>query len=337
MDGATLRDEWESEAERWIAWARAPGHDSYWRHHRRQVLGLLPAPGRRTLDLGCGEGRVTRDLVSLGHRVVGLEASPTLAAAAATHDDAVPVVLADAVAIPLPGGAVDLVVAFMSLHDVDDLAGAVAEIARVLEPGGRAVIAVVHPLNSAGSWSDEAGTSFRIDDGYLTPRRVDDAVERDGLTMRFVSEHRPLVDHSRALEAVGLVVEALREPTDPDPEGRWSDIPLFLHLRVVKPPVGELLGRRIFHITTPADADRLLGTGTLDPPSLATDGFVHCSTADQVVATTERWLAGVEDLVLVELDVERLEADVRWPEVYPGQRFPHVHGPLNGCAVQHSN
>ncbi|MEM8903913.1 MAG: DUF952 domain-containing protein [Actinomycetota bacterium] len=90
---------------------------------------------------------------------------------------------------------------------------------------------------------------------------------------------------------------------------------------------------RIFHITSPDEAARLLETGRLEPPSLATEGFAHCSTAEQVVATTQRWMADVDDLVLVELDVERLDADVRWPEVYPGQRFPHVHGPLTAEAV----
>ena len=47
-----LRDSWEVEAEHWIKWARAPGHDSYWRHHRDQFIGLLPRPdsARSMLD-----------------------------------------------------------------------------------------------------------------------------------------------------------------------------------------------------------------------------------------------------------------------------------------------
>jgi hypothetical protein len=42
----TLRDDWEAHAGQWIRWARAPGHDSYWRFHRDQFLRLLPPPGR---------------------------------------------------------------------------------------------------------------------------------------------------------------------------------------------------------------------------------------------------------------------------------------------------
>ncbi len=95
-----------------------------------------------------------------------------------------------------------------------------------------------------------------------------------------------------------------------------------------------LTGMPIYHITTPADADRLMAEGVLEPPSLAAEGFVHCSTDEQVVATTDRWFAPDAQLVLLELDPGRLgSAELRWPEVYPGQRFPHVHGPLRAEAV----
>jgi ubiquinone/menaquinone biosynthesis C-methylase UbiE len=86
------------------------------------------------VDVGCGEGRLGRVLAASGHRVVGFDASPTSAHAAATHPEAHPVAVADAVRLPLPGGAADLAIAFMSLHDFDDLASAVTEVARVLTP-----------------------------------------------------------------------------------------------------------------------------------------------------------------------------------------------------------
>lgn len=53
-----LRQAWERHAPEWIAWARTPGHDSYWKFHRESFLPLVPGPGRLTVDLGCGEGRV---------------------------------------------------------------------------------------------------------------------------------------------------------------------------------------------------------------------------------------------------------------------------------------
>jgi 2-polyprenyl-3-methyl-5-hydroxy-6-metoxy-1,4-benzoquinol methylase len=77
-----LSESWETHAGEWITWARAAGHDSYWRFHRDQFLRLLPPPGRRTVDIGCGEGRLTRHLKSLGHAVVGIDASRSLVTAA---------------------------------------------------------------------------------------------------------------------------------------------------------------------------------------------------------------------------------------------------------------
>ena len=90
---------------------------------------------------------------------------------------------------------------------------------------------------------------------------------------------------------------------------------------------------RLFHITSQAEADELVASGVLEPPSLASEGFIHCSTAEQVVESTARHFPPGARLVLVELDQRRLESDVRWTEVYPGRWFPHVHGPLTAGAV----
>src|SRR5688500_12354530 len=151
----SLSEAWEREAAQWIVWARAPGHDSYWRFHRDQFLQLVPEPGRLTLDIGCGEGRLTRDLKARGHTVVGLDASSTLIAAARAADPGGDYRLVDAAQLPLADGCSDLAIAFMSLQDFDDMPRAVTEIGRVLRPGARACIAVVHPLNSAGTFADE--------------------------------------------------------------------------------------------------------------------------------------------------------------------------------------
>lgn len=155
MSDVSMREAWESNAEKWIGWARRPGFDSYHQFHGRRFLGIVPAPGRLTIDLGAGEGRLARDLVARGHRVVALDASPSLARACATSPEAIPTLLADAAATPLRGGCADLVVAFMSLQDVDEWEKAIGEAARLLMPGGRFLIAIVHPINSAGSFEGE--------------------------------------------------------------------------------------------------------------------------------------------------------------------------------------
>lgn len=227
-----LREKWEAHADEWIAWTRTPGHDSYDKFHRDQFLALVPAPGRATLDVGCGEGRLTRHLAGLGHRIAGIDGSPKMIAAATALSPDLELRVADAAALPLADGSFDLVVAFMSLHDVDDLEGAVREIARVLEPGGRLCLAIVHPLNSAGRF--EKRDRFVIADSYLSEHPYEDRIERGGLTMTFASQHRPLAAFFLELERNGFLTEALREPPSPDPSGRWQRLPLFLHLRAVK-------------------------------------------------------------------------------------------------------
>lgn len=237
----SLRDAWETEATRWIAWARQPGHDSYWRFHRDRFLDLLPPPTGTLVDVGCGEGRLPRDLAARGYRVIGIDASPTLVAAAREADPGGDYRVADGTALPLEDRSVEMVTAFMSLHDIDDINAAVGEIARVLLPGGRVCAAIVHPMNSAGRFEERTpSAAFVIRDSYFAWRRYADTVERDGLEVTFSSVHRPLEAIFAAFELADLPVERVVEIADPtDPPGeRWQRIPLFLQLRAFKPTEG---------------------------------------------------------------------------------------------------
>jgi SAM-dependent methyltransferase len=229
-----LGDGWNAHAHEWIAWARVPGLDTYWRFHRDAFLPLIPSPGRLTVDVGCGEGRVSRDLQAMGHRVLATDLSLAMSRAAAAHPtDPAPAVVADATRLPLATASGDCAVAFMSLHDIDHMSAAVKEIARVLTVGGHLVMAIVHPINSAGQFvgdSVDADRPFVIDGSYLESERYVDSVTRDGLTVTFHSEHRPLQAYTEALADAGFVIERLREPTDPNPAKPWRRIPLFLHI-----------------------------------------------------------------------------------------------------------
>ena len=233
----TLREAWEAEAANWVAWARAPGHDSYWQFHRDRFLDLLPPPGGPLLDVGCGEGRLPRDLKARGYEVIGIDASPSLIASAREADPGGDYRVADGAALPVPDASMAIVTAFMTLHDIDDLGGAVREIARVLTDDGRACIALVHPINSAGRFETQTPDApFIIRSSYFEARRYADRVERDGLLMTFNSVHRPLEALFAALEIAGLLAERLVEiPDTTDPPGdRWQRIPLFLHVRARK-------------------------------------------------------------------------------------------------------
>jgi SAM-dependent methyltransferase len=220
-------EHWEGQAERWAAWAREPGHDAYWDESGPPFFDVLPRPGRRTLDLGCGEGRVARDLEARGHSVVGVDASPTLVRFAAEADPEGDYLVADAAALPFDDASFDLVVAFNTLMDFDDMPGAVHEAARVLDRHGLLCACITHPLRDAGRFaSRERDAPFVIRETYFGKRRFELTVRRGGHEVAFRGWTYPLQDYVRAFEDGGFVFEAIREPPDPD----WP-IPNFLLFR----------------------------------------------------------------------------------------------------------
>lgn len=241
-DDRPLSEDSEAAARDWAEWARKPGHDSYWRFHQELFFALLPPPGRSTIDIGCGEGRVARDLKALGHNVVAVDVSPTMVEFAKAADPSMEVLVADAARLPFDDGAADLAIAFMSLQDVDDMPGAIHEAGRIVEHGGAFCLSIVHPINSAGRFENlDAGARFVIDNSYLEAHRYQDSIERDGLRMTFSSRHWPLEAYFRALQSSGFVVEALTEPTENaesvaerPARARWRRLPLFLDLRARK-------------------------------------------------------------------------------------------------------
>ena len=237
----SLREAWEANASSFTAWARAPAHDSYWRFHRDQFLEILPPPSGLTVDIGCGEGRLSRDLKARGHQVVGVDSSPTMVENARQADPSIEVHQADAATLPLGDAVADLAIAFMSLQDMDDMPAAIGEAARVLKRGGRLCVAIIHPLNSAGTFAGEDRDSpFVISGPYLDTFRYTDELERGGLSVTMASEHRPLEEYFAALTTAEFLVERLREPAVPEAairrprQRRWQRVPMFLHIRAVR-------------------------------------------------------------------------------------------------------
>lgn len=233
---------WEEEAENWIRWARAPGHDPYWDYAPTFFENIVPAPSRRTLEIGCGEGRVARDLSKRGHDVVAIDASSTLLAAAARADKNSFYLLAAAEQLPFQDSQFDLVVAYNSLMDVDDMPEAVREAARVLRRSGRLCICITHPINDAGRFEDESPQAiFKIEGSYFGRRRLEERFERDDLEITFRSWLYPLAAYSTALEQAGFVIERIDEPLPASRSisqrpllARWQRVPMFLFIRALK-------------------------------------------------------------------------------------------------------
>jgi uncharacterized protein (DUF952 family) len=91
----------------------------------------------------------------------------------------------------------------------------------------------------------------------------------------------------------------------------------------------------ILHITTKTLWNMAQGLGRYSAPSLASEGFIHCSTPSQVVATAERFYAGQHGLILLVIDSERIQPEVKYEAGTdkPDESFPHIHGTLNLDAV----
>jgi uncharacterized protein (DUF952 family) len=94
------------------------------------------------------------------------------------------------------------------------------------------------------------------------------------------------------------------------------------------------LGGEIMHLTTRAEWEAARSSGRYAPPSLAAEGFIHFSDATQVARVAAARSAGVDDVVLLHVPVDRLDAPLRYETSDAGaERFPHLYGPLDVSAV----
>lgn len=174
---------------------------------------------------------------------MGLELSQTLVRYAAEADATSSYVHGNASALPFSDGSFELVVAYNSLMDIEDMPGAVLETARVLRSGGRLCVSVTHPLNDAGAFTTrEAGSPFVIEGSYLGKRDFEATFVRDGVEMTFSGWAYSFEEYFSAFETAGLLTECLREPPAPDQavredpaERRWQRVPLFAQIRALKP------------------------------------------------------------------------------------------------------
>ena len=98
----------------------------------------------------------------------------------------------------------------------------------------------------------------------------------------------------------------------------------------------------IYHITSRSAWNEARERGDYRTDSLETEGFIHCSTEEQVLPVANKYYAGQTDLVLLVIEPALLEPDLKWeppaegsppPGVPVGDLFPHIYGPINLDAI----
>lgn len=187
-------------------------------YERPAVLGLAgDVRGRRILDAGCGSGPLAAELVARGAAVSGFDGSSAMLDLARRRlGDSVPLQVHD-LAQPLPyeNEAFDDVVASLVLHYLEDWSGPLAEMCRVLRPGGRLIASVNHPFVRQFNAPDQ---------DYFRVQRYDEEYVFDGRAAVLTMWHRPLREVVRAVTAAGLDLRVLDEPA-PSPDAPRELLP----------------------------------------------------------------------------------------------------------------
>jgi len=213
-----VRDDlWEEHADWWVSGFTGGVDPEY----EEQILPLAAqhlAGARRVLDVGTGEGQVARLAASLGADVVGLDPTWNQLIVATDRGGGPAYLRSGAATLPFPDGSFDVVVACLVFEHIDEVDEAIAEVARVLEPGGRFLFFLNHPLL-------QTPNSGWIDDQILDPPeqywrigpylREDKSIEEVHKDVYIPFIHRPLHRYVNALIDAGMLLTRMEEPAPP--------------------------------------------------------------------------------------------------------------------------
>ena len=211
-------DLWEENAGWWQDGFTA-GADAEYEEQILPAAAEHLAGCRRVLDVGTGEGQVAR-LAAAGGADVVVGVDPTLAQVVVARErgGGPSYARAGAADLPFPDRSFDAVVACLVFEHIEDVDAALAEVGRVLVPGGRFLFFLNHPLlQTPGSgWIDDQILDPPEQYWRIGPYLVEDSsleeVEK-GVFIPFI--HRPLSRYVNAMISAGLVIERMDEPAPP--------------------------------------------------------------------------------------------------------------------------
>lgn len=193
---------------------------------------------RNALDVGCGEGRFCRIMQRAGIRTTGIDPTEALLARARELDPNGDYRLGRAETMDAEA-SYDLVVSYLSLIDMPDLAAAIAKMVAALRPGGTLLIANLTSFNTAGqpdgwTWDGEGGARFAIDH-YMDER----SIWLSWRGIRIQNWHRPLSTYMTLLLDHGLLLRLFVEPEPkggaPEAIARHRRVPYFHIMEWQKP------------------------------------------------------------------------------------------------------
>ena len=213
-----MDDLWESHAEWWIEGFTEGADPEY----EEQILPLAAeylAGARRVLDIGTGDGQVARLAVRTGAGlVVGVDPTWNQIRVAQERAGGPLYLRSGAAGLPFADATFDTVVACLVFEHIEDVDDAIAEVARVLQPGGRFLFFLNHPLLQTpnSGWIDdhilEPPEQYWRIGPYLVESHVVEEVQKN-VFIPFI--HRPLHRYVNALADNGLLISRMHEPAPP--------------------------------------------------------------------------------------------------------------------------
>ena len=237
-------DLWETHAEWWIQ-GFTDGADPEYTEQILPLAAMELRDAKRVLDVGCGDGQISRLAVALGaEHVVGVDPTWNQVRVAQQRGGGAVFARSGAATLPFPDHSFDAVVACLVFEHIRDVDEAIAEVARVLQPGGRFCFFLNHPLLQTpnSGWIDDQILDppeqyWRIGP-YLIEDETIEEVEKD-VFIPFI--HRPLSRYVNALADNGLLLERMIEPAPPPgflakatEYEAAATIPRLLYLRTCK-------------------------------------------------------------------------------------------------------